>query len=424
MKTNYRKKALGLLFVGFITFAVVPQAKADQVEALLRQILQTTQTISDHVITLLASIEAYWTTFTDMLLNPTPQLADTIAENTGIAAARKDAVDKFQRPLIEKAINTLLSTTAADQALVLSNLLSLPGPDFPDASQKKSYRVGPGMQISLQKNAEGPSPFDIDSLIGETGFPDGSQKGSNCQAGPQKESGQTNEKLCQSYAAQSVIAYLSGLSNPPLVPDFKKLVPPTYSKSQISDLRSTPAVMNYLANLRSYATVQSVGLSNLYHLYAERVIQTGLGKKLQVRKPSTIGPDGKIVQGAIIDDVSPLQVDDYMAKRRINDPGWYKEMETTTSPVTLSREMLYVLAEIRLELYKNRMETERMLVALSALQLDSMKSQKILLDQAASTIKLPESAAASRMTLQAPAEPRPQMPSLPPAQLPSTVRSP
>lgn len=415
MKQNYRKKALSLLLVGFISFAVVPQARADSsIEILLRQILQTTQTISDHLITLLASIEAYWSTFTDMLLKPTPDIGDTITENTGIAAARKDAVDKFQRPLIEKAIDTLLSTTAADQALVLSNLLSLPGPDFPDYS-RSSYRVGPGMQVSLQKNPQGPSPFDIDSLIGQTGFPDGSQKGSDCQSGSEKEPGKTGDKLCQSYAAQNVISFLSGLSNPPIVPDFKKLVPPKYSKSQINDLRSTPAVMNYLTELRSYATVQSVGISNLYHLYAERIIQTGLGKKLQIRKPSTVSADGKVVPGAVIDDVSPLQVDEYLAKRRIDDPGWYKDIETTTSPLTLSREMLYLLAEIRLEMYKNRMETERMLVALSALQLNSMKSQKILLDQAASNIKLPESAAASRMTTLPPPLPPPtQSPSLPP----------
>lgn len=212
------------------------------------------------------------------------------------------------------------------------------------------------------------------------------KKNSNCQSGPKQG---TDKPLCQSYAAQSFIGFVSGLSNPPNIPSFSSLKSKNVSEDQINAFRQSAPVQQYLAELRAYTAEQSVGLNNFYHLYAQRIIQKDLGKKLNVHEFSTVDEKGNIVPGQPIADVSPLEAEEYLARRRVYDPAWYKDMESATSPLTLARESLYILAEIRLELFKARMENQRLLATLSTLQLQSLRTQKILIDQQASLLKLP-----------------------------------
>src|SRR5690606_20968040 len=74
-------------------------------------------------------------------------------------------------------------------------------------------------------------------------------------------------------------------------------------------------------------------------------------------------------------NASPLQVEDYLAKKRIMNPNWYASIEAA-SPTTVLREMLYVMAEMRFELYQQRMQNELVLATLSALQLQSTSTEK------------------------------------------------
>jgi hypothetical protein len=125
----------------------------------------------------------------------------------------------------------------------------------------------------------------------------------------------------------------------------------------------------YLLAIRSYAAAQSVGLSNLYQLYAERMKVQGLGKAAGL-------------EGDANADASPLQVAEYAAKRRLTSKDWYQKMEQA-SPVSIQRETLYVLAEMRWELFQSRLATERLNAALSTLQLQTNASNaKFNLDNA------------------------------------------
>jgi len=126
------------------------------------------------------------------------------------------------------------------------------------------------------------------------------------------------------------------------------------------------SLYNYLTKLRSYAALKSVGESNLYSM---------LGKR-------TLNPKTNSSQA----------YDEYiMATRRLFNPSttsvsgantnsdttsqWTKDMEKASS-ITLMRETVYLLAEINYQLYLTRLQEERLLMAMSAMQLQNAANFK------------------------------------------------
>jgi hypothetical protein len=378
---------LKVLVTGFLWLSLVPEVKAQPIQILLQQIRDATQETASYVNAILTNLQSAGKQVLDALTKPTPHIEDVTKANTQIAPSIEKEQTEYELPLTTTAINQILTNTSGNIAnSPQANLVALPGPDFPSY---KSYSVAPNVSMSSPAGSnQGPSPFSLDTLIGKISFPDGSAQGSNdCQSAPGQASG--NKPLCQSYAAQGFIGFLSGLSNPPLVPAFNTLKGKGVGQDAATTFRNSSTVQNYLAELRAYTAAQSVGLDNFYHLYAERIIQTGLGKTLNVHKFSAVSAQGQTTPGEPVPDVSPLQAEEYLATRRVYDPEWYKNMESATSPLTLARETLYTLAEIRLELFRARLENERVLAAISATQLQQLRIQKTLLDVQAGSIVLP-----------------------------------
>jgi hypothetical protein len=377
-----RQRLPKLILASFLWFGLAASAKAESIQNLLMEIRDATQATANYVNSILSDLQSTGQQVLTALTTPTPEINDVTKANTQIGSGISKEESEYELPLTLTAIDNILTNTTAKTPSSQLTLLTLPGPDFPFY---KSYTIGPNMNVSAPTGSgQGPSPFLLDTLIGNVAFPDGATQGSNdCQSAPGKSG---NKPLCQSYAAQGFIGYVSGLSNPPVVPGFNTLKSKGVSEESARTYRHLSQVQNYLAELRSYAAAQSVGINNLYHLYAERIIQQGLGKTLNIHKASTVDATGKVVPGEVIPDVSPLQAEEYLAKRRVHDPAWYKDMESATSPLTLARETLYVLAEIRLELFRLRMDNERLLTTMATMQLQSLKSGKTLLDQQASTL--------------------------------------
>jgi len=150
------------------------------------------------------------------------------------------------------------------------------------------------------------------------------------------------------------VAFAGGMAHPQETLDFEKEVKPKLKEGNANALA-------YMTALRAYAASQSVGLSNLFEMYAQRVPQKNLAKEA--------GWEDKF-PGETKDGISPLQLDEYSAKRRITNENWYISMETAT-PVTVQREMLYVLAEMRQEMFKTRMAIERLTATMSVLQTEN-----------------------------------------------------
>lgn len=390
-----RQWLLKLIFINLTWFGLVSEARADAMLDLLIQIRDATQATAKYVNSILSDLESTGKQVLDALTKPTPQVNDVTKANTQIGASLSKMQSDYELPLTQNAVKDLLTNTPER----LSNssqakLLAMPGPDFPSykAGISSLFSILPNLQVSAPGagggSQEGPSPFDLGTLLGKVAFPDGeTQTNKGCQSKPPLK---PDAPLCQNYAAQGLIGYISALSNPPLVPAFSGLKKQGVTENQAAELRDSDKVKRYLAELRSYVAAQSVGINNFYYLYAQRIIQEGLGKTLNVHKPSTVNATGAITAGEVIPDVSPLQAEEYLANRRVRDPAWYKDMESTTSPLTIARETLYVLAEMRWELFKTRLENQRLLATLSTVQLQSMRTQKLLLDQQGAGITLPK----------------------------------
>lgn len=132
------------------------------------------------------------------------------------------------------------------------------------------------------------------------------------------------------------------------------------STDQLKQLQSETSFQNYQVSLRALIAQQSIAYSNLYHLYAERLPQQGLG--------TSVGMVDN--QGNKITNASPLQVEQYIATRRADNPSWYQKMSTASS-TTLLREIAMELAEIEKQQYQLHMDNERSLAAISTIELQS-----------------------------------------------------
>jgi hypothetical protein len=159
--------------------------------------------------------------------------------------------------------------------------------------------------------------YDVKSLLGPVGYADQN-------------------------AAQTAMNYVKFLAQPAFNADIGTLR--SYNSSNF---------LPYLMAMRSYAAAQSIGISNFYKSFSDRVRLTGLGKQARMSNDNNA-------------PASVLEVEEFAAKKRVTDPEWYKAMETAT-PATIERETLYVLAEMRLEMYKNRLALERLILTNSAI---------------------------------------------------------
>lgn len=133
---------------------------------------------------------------------------------------------------------------------------------------------------------------------------------------------------------------------------------PKLSDDQIQEVQNTPDYQNLQATVRAYVAAQSVGAGNLYRLMVERIPQPGLGQQ--------VGMTDK--NGNPVRDASDLQVQQYLATRRSQNQVWYDQM-ATASPATVQRETLFVLAEIREQLFQMQLQNERLLATISVMQM-------------------------------------------------------
>ncbi len=156
----------------------------------------------------------------------------------------------------------------------------------------------------------------------------------------------------QKESAQQYVTLLAG-GDAPIEPIPRKLL-----------AKKTGPMKAYLAAIASYAAVQSVGMNTFLNLIAERTQQKDLGLYAGV----------KTMNGQPVLNASPLQVDTYNARRRITQPSWYNHVETASSS-ELQRENIYLLAEMRYEMYQNRMQLERLNATLALIQLQLAHQQ-------------------------------------------------
>lgn len=198
--------------------------------------------------------------------------------------------------------------------------------------------------------------FNFDSLITPAAYDTKQQKAAHAYV---------------QYAAQQYKSLANGINFTKLKSELNNLSPAKRAQ-KLQSFINNPIYQKYQLTIRSLLASKSVALSNLNYLMAERIAIKGLATKTGVPHNPQL-PKGY---------ASPLEVENYIANERLNNPAWVKAMQTA-SPAAVNREQLMILAEIESELQRNHLDHERLLATLSIIALQSSQlSQMTLINQA------------------------------------------
>lgn len=165
---------LTLILTSILWLAFVTPCQA-QTEILLRQIRDATQATANYVNSILTDLESAGQQVLDALTAPTPQVESVTKGNTQIGSGITEAQKNYTIPLTADAIESLLTNTSDNpKGSSMVKLISLTGPDFPTY---KFFKIMPNMTAALPNStAQGPSPFNIETLMSKVAFPDGAKE--------------------------------------------------------------------------------------------------------------------------------------------------------------------------------------------------------------------------------------------------------
>lgn len=188
----------------------------------------------------------------------------------------------------------------------------------------------------------------------------------------------------EQHYAQSAILGLAGSNNPIEIINFTKLPGLNGDPKKINDYLKRSDVQEYLSLLRNIVATQSIAIGNLYQMFSARqpidLNKADATTQQAIKAIINEKQNGKNPLGT--DNPSALQLENFMATRRITDEKWYESL-AKDNPAALQRHMIVLQAENLAELYHLRMTMERLLATQSAmllqnnLQTQSMLQEKI-----------------------------------------------
>src|SRR3990167_643195 len=120
-------------------------------------------------------------------------------------------------------------------------------------------------------------------------------------------------------------------------------------------LKQNPDYQHFVLMIRNFLSIRSISINLLNQLIAERTPVKGLGAAAGLSADKS---------------ASPLEVEAYRANHRLEDPRWYSSIENA-SPATVQREMLILLAEIEHQNFQAYLDNEKILGAITSLNLSS-----------------------------------------------------
>lgn len=171
--------------------------------------------------------------------------------------------------------------------------------------------------------------------------------------------------------AEQALSFLSDYASP-----LGSIDPSTLNKEQVEKMNSSPEGQRYRVHIRTLAAVRSLALSNFYHMLMERMPVKNLGKNAGLPGHDTAGNG----------DASPLEVESYIATRRVNSADWYTYMNKAPE-VIVARETLFVLAEMEKQLFEIKQQNERILATLTVMAVQSLNATKILPDKSEADLR-------------------------------------
>ena len=156
---------------------------------------------------------------------------------------------------------------------------------------------------------------------------------------------------------------------------------------QIDQFRNNDAYKKYQMSVRSLTAAQSVATDIFAGLAAERrpMMTTEADPQLDAISRA-IGVDPQVISAkndngetvTMYRYASPMQIANYRANYRLNDPKWYQEV-SADSAENLQRKSVILLAEISRQLNQNHLDNEKIMSALAMLNLQSGELTKQML---------------------------------------------
>jgi hypothetical protein len=287
---------------------------------------------------MVSSFTTSMTTVSDLIYEDDPNLPATITANSTRNTASSNVtttVNSFVLPQIKQEL------TQADRNQQ-KRLSYLPASDTYVPASVIANITGQGKQYDL---GAGDKNFDFQTLISPIVY-------------------DNTGKL----QAQAYVKFAGDLSTPLMD---TSLFWSSLTTDQKQKMQSSSSGQKYRVTLRNLIAARSVAVANLYHLLSDRISVKDLGTQSGI--PNTA-------------DASPLQVKEYIATRRADSQDWYNSM-AQASPATVTREQLYVLAEMEKQLYDLHRDNERIIATLSLLELQSIQSNKGTLTQLEQQVK-------------------------------------
>lgn len=253
-------------------------------------------------------------------------------------------------------IETFLSATQSNvsklQSQAIAQYLPLPG-----LTDIYGYVKGKLISAKASSASNNLSALNVESLLGPVQY--------------------DTTKYNTASKAADFIKYVASLYNPTTTIDFSQL-----SSTELKQAVAMSTVQQYLILTRSMAANLSVGLNNLYYLFDQRVPE----KTTKLLGSSATPIELEKLPSNLQKDASPLALQKWMATRRLtsdspseSNTSWAAGIQKA-NPATLQREMVYLLAEIRYELFQNRMVMERLLATQSVEQLQTGATQQFQLN--------------------------------------------
>lgn len=138
---------------------------------------------------------------------------------------------------------------------------------------------------------------------------------------------------------------------------------------------NNPIYQNYQLNVRSNMAARSLAISNFNQLLGQRVPIKGLGTAAGLPQDPNL-PNGY---------ASLLQSEDYAALSLVNNPAWYKSMQTA-SPATVDREQLLLLATLVKQNQQAEETNQRLLATMSLMTLEMNSTQALLMQAQAQQV--------------------------------------
>lgn len=229
-----------------------------------------------------------------------------------------------------KNLSQLTSIQASDTVLPSATLGGLPVPFYSSAVQQN-------MKSALE---QGDNNFNFQSLMAPSNLA-------------------YSTKDLQNYAL-NYIHFLSGYATP-----VSNINLNSYSESQLSTkqklaIQNSANYQAYMVQRRGFLSQQSASLTSLYTIYQKRLPITTIKAS-----DTPLGTDSP----------SLAQIEQYNATWRTASPTWYTQM-ATASQTNVEREILFILAELQVQLHQLHVDNEKMLALTSVGQAGALQTGK------------------------------------------------